>query len=555
MDSHPFRLLRNIGRTRQIVAVLLNHGFGDVVDRIGLRSAWQRWKCFIFRRPPAPIPRLKTVERVRLTLEALGPTFVKFGQVMSTRPDLVPADMLTELKKLQETVPPFSSEAAVQMLIAEFGKPPNELFAQFDHKPLAAGSLGQVHRARHFDGTPLAIKIRRPDVVRDVERDISLMQELAVLAERHIPETRIFDPVGLVNHFARTIRRELNFAREGRTMEEFSRLFHEDPALYVSRVYWEVTSDAVLSMEFIDGFRVDNPAALKGVPRTPPELAAEGARIYMRQAFEFGIFHGDPHPGNLRVLPDGRICLLDYGMVGLLDEPTRERLVDLLQAITAQDCESAVDVVLSLGEARGETDIPLLKVDMRDFIANYYGIELERIDVSRLFSDFMGILTTHQIRCPGSLMLLIRALVTLEGVGRGLDPEFNLARQLEPFVVQVVRERYEPKRVVDSILKDARNVMTSLHDLPVNMGRTLRRLADNDLEVHLEHRGLDHLTRELERASNRMVVGVIVAALIVASAMLVPAGSSTFWVSLPIYLLSTLLGMWLIYGIFRSGRL
>ncbi len=555
MESHPFRLLRNIGRTRQIVTVLLNHGFGDVVDRIGLRSVWQRWKCFLFRRKEPPAPRLKTVERVRLTLEALGPTFIKFGQVMSTRPDVVPPDMLTELKKLQETVPPFGPEKAVQVLQYEFEKSPSTLFAEFEAEPLAAGSLGQVHRARHFDGTPLAIKIRRPDVVRDVERDISLMQELALLLDRHVPESRIFDPIGLVNHFARTIRREMNFAREGRTMEEFSRLFQDDDILYVPRVYWDLTTEAVLTMEFVEGANINDRAALLKLPRSPAEIAGDGARIFMKQAFEFGMFHGDPHPGNIRILPNGRVCLLDYGMIGMLDEETREQLVDLLQAIANQNAEAAVDVVLRLGEPRGEIDMSLLKVDMRDFIANYYGVELERIDVSRLLSDFVGIMSTHHIRCPGSLMLLIRALVTLEGIGASLDPEFNLAGYLQPFVERLVKDRYQPRKMAERVFRDVRMLAGSLHDLPVHLGKTLKKLANDDLQVHLDHRGLDYLILELERASNRLVVGMVVAALILASAILIPAGTNTFWVSVPIYLLSSLLAMWLVYGIFRSGRL
>ena len=257
MESHPFRLLRNLGRTSEIVTVMLNHGFSDLVDRIGLRSVWYRSRRLFSRKPQEPIKHLKLVERIRLTLESLGPTYIKFGQVMSTRPDLVPPEMLAELKKLQESVPPFPSEAAVERLEAELGRPIAELFAMFDRTPLAAGSLGQVHRAMTFDGMQLAVKIRRPGAVRSVERDLALMHEIAVLIDRHITEARVFDPIGLVNHFARSIRRELNFAREGRTMDEFRRLFRQDATLYVPAVFWEFTTDAVLTMEYIDGMHVD----------------------------------------------------------------------------------------------------------------------------------------------------------------------------------------------------------------------------------------------------------------------------------------------------------
>ena len=555
MEANPFRLLRNIGRTSEIVTVLLNHGFGDLVDRIGLRNFWYRWRRSFSRNPPEPLRHLKQVERIRMALEKLGPTFIKFGQVMSTRPDLVPPGMLVELQKLQEGVPPFPSDEAVAQLEAELGQPVEKLFASFDRTPLAAGSLGQVHRATHFDGTPLAIKIRRPTAVRDVERDLLLMQELAILLESNIPESRIFDPIGLVNHFARSIRRELNFAREGRTMDEFRRLFRQDATLYVPQVYWELTTEAVLSMEYVDGLRIDELKLMVGARFTPEEIAANGARIFMKQAFEFGVFHGDPHPGNVRILRDGTLCLLDYGMIGMLDGKTREQLVDLLLAISQQDVDAAVRLVLQIGEIHREIDRPLLQIDMRDFVSNYYGVELERLNVGHILSDFVAILSNHGIRCPGSLMLLIRCLVTLEGVGRTLDPEFNLAAHLQPFVEKLVKDRYSPSRMAERMWSESQSLLGYAHDIPGHINRTLRKLSQDDLRIQLEHRNLDHFILELERSSNRLVVGMVIGSLIVASALIISRGSSTIWVTLPIFVISSLLAIWLVYGIFRSGRL
>lgn len=557
MEARPFRFLRNLGRSREIVGVLLNHGFGDLVDRVGIRDYWYRWRRMFSRKGqlPAPVPHLTTVERIRRTLEDLGPTFIKFGQVMSTRPDVVPPAMITELQRLQERVPPFPTEVAVAQLERELGRPLDQLYSEFDREPIAAGSLGQVHRAIHFNGMPLAVKIRRPDAVRDVERDVSLMMELAVLAERHIPEARVFDPIGLVNHFARTIRRELNFAREGRTMDEFRRLFRNDPTLYVPTVYWDLTTEAVLTMEYVEGLRIDQLHERAGQPHTSAELAAKGARIFMKQAFEFGVFHGDPHPGNIRVRPDGTICLLDYGMVGMLETKTREQLVDLFVAVSRQDVDSAVSIVLELGEVVRDIDLPLLQVDMRDFVANYYGVELERLNVGRMLSDFVAILSNHSIRCPGSLMLLIRALVTLEGVGRKLDPEFNMAGHLQPFVESLVQDRYHPGRIADRILRNAQELAMLAGEMPRHLATTLKKLSQDDLNVQLQHQNLDHFISEMERASNRLVVGIVVASLIVASALIISRGVNIIWITAPIYVISSLLAIWLIYGIFRSGRL
>ena len=572
MESHPFRLLRNLGRTSEIVTVLLNHGFSDLVDRIGLRTVWYRSRGLFLRKKLEPARHVKMVERVRLTLESLGPTYIKFGQVMSTRPDLVPQEMLVELKKLQENVPPFSSAEAVQRLEEELGRLVSELFASFEKVPLAAGSLGQVHRAVHFDGTPLAVKIRRPGAVRNIERDLALMHEIAVLIDRHIAEARIFDPVGLVNHFARTIRREVNFAREGRTMDEFRRLFRQDATLYVPTVYWDLTTEAVLTMEYIEGYKIDElaerariavlpaPSAAEGAvpvstPVEPASVAANGARIFMKQAFEFGVFHGDPHPGNIRIRPDGTICMLDYGMIGMLDGATREQLIDLLVAISQQNVDSAVKLVLEIGESYREIDRPLLQIDMRDFIANYYGIPLERMNVGRLLSDFVAILSNHGIRCPGSLMLLIRALVTLEGIGRQLDPEFNLATHLQPFVERMVKQRYQPSRIAERLYDESRKMLELAHEMPGYLNDTMKKISQNELRIHLDHRNLDHFILEMERSSNRLVVGMVVSALIMASALILAGKVSSVWISVPIYISSSLLAIWLIFGIFRSGRL
>lgn len=555
MESHPLRLLRNLGRSREIAAVLLKFGFGDVLARLGVHSVWRRWRRWVSRRPTVELPQLTVYERVRLSLEALGPTFIKFGQVMSTRPDLIPPAMIAELQKLQEGVPPFPSADAIRLVEQEIERSVHEAFAKFDPEPLAAGSLAQVHRAWHHDGTPLAIKIRRPNVVRDVERDLSLMQELAVLLERHIPESRVFDPTGLVSHFARTVRRELNFAREGRTMQEFARLFRRDSSLYVAKVYPELTTEAVLTMEFVDGLRVDEPYNPDLWPCQPADVAIRGARIFMKMSFEYGVFHGDPHPGNLRIRPDGAICLLDYGMVGMLDDETREHLVDLFVAVAQQDVDTLVRVVLELGQPFREVDRPLLKVDMRDFIANYYGVELERIHVGHMLSDFVSILGQHGIRCPGSLTLLIRALVTLEGIGRLLDPSFNLAGHLQPFVEQLVEERYRPGAMADRLIRETRALAVMAREIPGHATTVLRRIAENDLQIQLDHKGLDHFTVELERSSNRLVVGVVMASLILASALLMRSGTDPLWLTVPIFAVSSLLGIWLIYGIFRSGRL
>jgi len=535
--------------------VLVKHGFGDVVERLHV-DPYVRWgRRVILRQRNLPDHRESRGRRVRRALEDLGPTFVKFGQVLSTRPDLIPADVIAELSRLQEHVRSFSSEKVFETLETEFGRPVGELFAEFDTQPLASGSLGQVHQARSHNGRKLAVKIRRPNVVREVERDLSLMAELALLIQRHIPEADVFDPVGLVNHFTRTIRRELNFSREGRTIEEFSRLFRHDATLCVPHVEWELTSEAVLTMDFVEGCRIDDRLALDAIGIARSDLAANGARIFMKMVFEIGMFHGDPHPGNIRVLPDGTIGLLDYGMVGSLDDEKRELLVDLFLAITQNNVNRAVELIQLIGQPFRPIDAPLLRADVRDFVENYYGAPLERLKVGRMLSDFVAVLLNHGIRCPADLMLLIRALVTLEGVGRELDPAFNLAEHMAPFMQKVVAERYNVRRIVDRVFDESRTFAGLARDVPRYIGRSLEKLSKDELKVQFEHTGLDRLMTELDRSSNRVVIGVVVSSLIISSSLALRAGVESFWFIFAFFVLSSFLGLWLIYGVFRSGRL
>jgi ubiquinone biosynthesis protein len=549
----PFRLFRSLGRSRQIATVLLNHGFGDLMDRLGL-ARYVRWGTRLFRRRPEQRPELTTARRIRLALQDLGPTYIKFGQVISTRPDILPADLIEELSQLQEAVPPFSSDVAVQLVEAELGKPVGELFAEFDRTPLAAGSLAQVHRAVHRDGTVLAVKVRRPDVIRGVERDLTLMQDLATLAERHLPETRPFDPVGLVNQFSRTIRREMNFRREGRSIQEFRHLFRGDATLYVPEVYEELSSEGVLTMEHINGCRADDRLAISRLEVPVAKIASNGANIFMKMAFELGVFHGDPHPGNIRIRPDGTVALLDWGMVGFLEPSKRDQLVDLFMAVVRNDVPRVVEVMQLLAQPVEPIDAVLLRTDVHEFVANYYGCSLEQLRVGRMLSDFVALIGRHNLRCPPDLMLLVRAIVTLEGVGRSLLPEFNLAEELAPFVERLIRRRYNPRQIADRAWNEFTGLAGAVHSIPGQLSKALQRIGSDNMRVQLDHRGLDRLITEFDRSSNRVVVGVVTSAILLSSAIVLRGGGS-LWINVPAFLLSGFLGIWLIYGILRSGRL
>ncbi len=554
MDARPLRLIRNFGRMGHIASVLLNHGFGDLVERLQL-GPYLRWgQRVILRRRHVASP-LSRAQRIRRALEELGPTFIKFGQVLSTRPDIIPHDVLAELKHLRENVPPFDSKVALQILATELEQPVEQAFRRFDVIPTAGGSLAQVHRAQHHDGRELAVKIMRPGAADDVERDLELMSEFAMQLVKYVPEAEAFDPAGLVLHFSRTIRREMDLTREARTLIQFQRLFRDDATLYVPRGITELSTRNVLTMEFVSGLRVDDLDGLRSAGLSPDAIAANGARIFLKQAFQLGVFHSDPHPGNIRVLSDGSLCLLDFGMIGILDEELRNLLVDLLQAVITRDLSNAVRLIKSMSPSKHDIDVSLLKADLRDFIDTYYGLTLTEIDVGNLLSDFVGIITSHGIRCPGDLLLLTRALVTLEGVGKSLSPQFNVAEVLQPFLEELIRKKYSPRRVAGQVIQEATDLFNLCRSLPGALSEVLDKLKQDQLKLEVEHKRLDRLITEVDRSSNRIVISLILASLIVASSLVLKSESDSFWISVPIYALSSFLGIWLIYGVFRSGRL
>lgn len=533
--------------------VLVNYGFGDVLERMGLLR-YMRWRRRRVQHRE-PLQGLTTAQRLRMALEELGPTFIKFGQVVSTRPDLVPANVIEELSKLQEKVPPFPSSSAIEVIEKQFGRKLDEIFSEFDETPVAAASLAQVHRAVLKDGREVAVKVRRPNVSRDVERDLALMAELAIGMDRHIAEMRVFDPIGLYQHFARTIRRELDFRREARTIEEFRRMFRDEPGIKIPAVIDELTCDCVLTMEYIRGIRPDDSEKLTACRLPRRDLAERGAIAFMRQAFEFGVFHGDPHPGNLRVMTDGKLAMLDFGMVGRLDQEKRDQMLDMFLAVVKHDVATAVNVVQRIGHPREQVDVALLTADVRDFIDTHYGLSLEQLKMGRMLSDFTLLLSNHGLRCPADLMLLIRALVTLEGVGRAIDPTFNLATVFAPFVEKLVRRRYDPRELAKRAADDLMRLMRTAHDLPLNLNETLIKVKEDQLHVHLEHTGLSHFITDFDRSSNRIAAAMVISSLIVASALIIRGGSASPWLTVPIFIASGFLGIFLIYGILRSGWL
>ncbi|BDV43888.1 ubiquinone biosynthesis protein UbiB [Geotalea uraniireducens] len=553
------RNIRSLRRYRQIIRVLIKYGFEHVLELMGLSQMVARGRK-LFRRPEPALAFLSPAERMRLALEELGPTFVKLGQILSTRPDVIPRTFIHEFAKLQDRVPSFPFEGVREQVLAELERDAEECFSFIDPEPLAAASIAQVHRARLLSGDEVVIKVRRPGVVELVETDIDAMMGLAILADRHLPGSDIYDPVGLVKEFARTIRREMDFSREGHTIEKFAENFAGDPTLYFPKVYWDYTARGVLTLEYIDGIKVSDLPALEAAGLDRQLIARRGADAFLQMVLNHGFFHGDPHPGNVLILPDNIICLLDYGMVGRLDNQLKGYLTDILLAIVQRDVDEVISLLLYSGEIADTLDTRALRRDLSSFIDSYYELPLQEIEVGRMLLEFLEIITTYHIKFQPDLMLLAKALVAIEGMGRELDPSFDMVEHLRPFMQKALRDRFSPRQLFRDMGGNVMSYITLARNLPRDLKEFINRVNRNKFKIDLEHRGLDRALRDFDRSINRLSSSLIVAALIVGSSIVMQTDKGPKLLDFPVfaflgYTIAGLIGFWWVIAIIRSGRL
>jgi len=554
------RSIRSIRRYLNIVRVLSTYGFDQALEMLGLADMLVRSRRLLRRTNSPDLARLSAAERMRLALEELGPTFVKLGQLLSTRPDVIPHAFVHEFEKLQDDVPSFPFEDVTDQLVRELGGPVESFFAEIDPDPLAAASIAQVHRARLISGEDVVIKVRRPGIVELVESDISALMSLARLAERHIPGSEIYDPVGLVREFARTIRREMDFSREGHTIEKFRDNFAQTSWMYFPTVYWEQSARGVLTMEYVDGIKVTDRERFDQLGVDRRLIARRGADAFLEMVLSHGFFHGDLHPGNVLILPDNVICLLDYGIVGRLDEGLKTFLTDILYAIVNRDMDEVVSLLLFAGDISDNLDIRALKRDLSNFIDGYYEIPLKEIEVGRMLMEFIEIITLYNIRIQPDLMLLAKSLVLIESMGRSLNPAFNMVEHLRPVIDKALRRKYSPRSVSRDLNKILFSYLNLARNLPRDLKEFINRINRNKFKIDLEHRGLDKFTADFDRSINRLSISLILSAMIIGSSIIMQTDKGPQLFGFPVlaftgYTTAGLIGLWLVYAIIRSGRM
>lgn len=549
------RRYKHIKRYREIVNILLKHGFGHVLHQLGLAEFLSvPWRV-LFKRDPVT-DRFSMPQRVRLILEELGPTFIKIGQIMSTRPDLLPPEYIRELEKLQDRVPPFDFDAVKQQIEKELGQTLEELFVEFDPVPLAAASIGQVHRAVLPGGQRAVVKVRRPGIEKVIDIDLEILYDVARFLESRSSWAELYSFVDTVAEFDRTLHDELDYKIEGRNTDTFRKNFAGDDDVIIPVVYWEYSTGKVLTMEYVPGVKLNDLQEIKRLGLDRQALAGNVARAVFKQILIDGFFHGDPHPGNLAALPGEKIVFMDFGMVGFLNEGTKNRIGSLMIALVSKNADAVMKAVMNLGVVPRSVDKKLLRRDIDLMQRKYYDVPLSQISLGKAFNDIMGVAFKYRIRVPAEFALLVKALITLEGVAGELDPELSIVKVAEPFGKRLLMERISLQTLTRSAVKSLQELGDILSLLPKQVSEVLDLAAGGDLEVKHRFPQVDEVLVRVNKMTNRLAFSIVITGLIVGSAFLVRGGSILSGQA-PVaevgFLVAGLLGFWFLVSILRSG--
>ncbi len=554
-------IMRELPRLHEIASVFIRHGLGDFVHRIGIASLLERAGAMLTRNSVADSVTLHPAERMRMALEELGPTFVKLGQVMATRVDLFPPRWIAEFEKLHADVPAVPFEALLPELERALGRSPFDVFRDIDKSAHGAASIAQVHRAKLADGTPVVLKVRRPGVRETIDADLRLLRRVAELIESEIPEARRYHPSEIAEQFARSLEREADFVTETRNIERFAKNFEGDPVIVIPRIYPEWTSDVLLVQEHVDGIPATDLAAVESAGLDRKLLAARGVDGFLKMILIDGFFHADPHPGNVFYLPGNRLVLIDFGMVGRLSPQRRAQVIDLLGGLARMAEEPMIEVLLEwAGDAY--VDEAKLATDINDMVFDYEGMPLKDIRVGNVIRQFAAIVRAHSIVLPSDLSLMFKTLITLEGLGRQYDPDFHIINHLAPLVRGALAERYQPTELVQRGRRALSEFASVIGGVPRDLARFLREARRGKTRIDLDLKRLDSFGRQLDRTLDRVAVGILTASLVIGSAIVLTVRDGPVFLGIPVlpalgllgYVLAFLNSLWIVYGIWRSGR-
>lgn len=546
----------DLGRVQTLAAILVRYGFGDLVSRFGLTQALARAGRVVPLGHLEELAALPAHVRVRRAMEEMGPSFVKLGQVLATRVDLFPPEWIAEFSRLQNAVPAVSFDAIRAEVSEALGATPESAFLWLDPEPLAAASIAQVHRARLHDGREVVAKVRRPGIRPIIEADLRLLQQLAKMIETKFPDLRRFHPVGVVRQFKASLMRELDLVAECRHAERIAASFEDDDRIVVPAVHWAYTRERMNVQDFVDGLPIADLAALDAAGVDRRKIARTGAQVVLKMMLEDGFFHADPHPGNVFVLPGERIAVIDFGMVGRLSHARRTEVVSLLFGLVEHDPERVTEVLLDWTE-RPDVDEAQLTIDIDAFVDQYHGVPLGQLDLAGMLLEVTALLRSHRLALPPDLALLIKVFLTLEGLGRSLDPDFDMARQAQPFLHRAMAAQLGPGAVARRGARALADTAGLLATLPRELRRLLRGMRGG-ARLHMQVDELREFSRQVAHSANRLAGSMVIAALIVGSSIAMTVEGGPALLGLPLFGLlgfigAALAGIWLLWSIFRSG--
>ncbi len=545
---------RNIKRYRKIVEVLIKHGFGYLIETLDLQQ-YVPLKKRIKKINSSKSTEESRAIRLRKVLEELGPTYIKLGQLLSTRPDLIPRKFVDELEKLQDQVPPMSFDDVMMQINQELSLEKQDLFEEISPQPLASASIGQVHQAVLKTGEEVVIKIQRQNIQQTISSDLDIISNLAGILKNRVFSDDFIDPVEIIDNFSNMIKQELDYQNEARNMRKFYTNFSQKDQIIIPNIFWDLTTKRVFTMEFIEGEKINN----LDQKAENKELAEIISRAFMKQIMDDGFFHADPHPGNFIITQDQKVALIDFGLVGQLSKSDRERVANLFINLVKKDIEAFVDDLLNLGMLTKEIDIRSLKRDFYRLLDDYYGITLEEVDLSIIMNRLLDLTFKYKIKLPIEFILLIKSLVTIEGVVAKIDPKFNILEVADPFAYEIIKKRLSPQRLTKDFIDKVQETSKYLTDIPEELHKIFKLIQEDKLEINFHHLGINPLISKLDIITNRLSISLIISALVIGSSLVMLTEKGPSFLGFPIvgisgYLVAMILGIWLVISILRSGR-
>jgi ubiquinone biosynthesis protein len=550
-----FKVLR---RYRQIISVLVKYGFQDIVADAGISLRARIIERFLSASTVENIHHYNKWERIRMAVEELGTTYIKFAQILSNRPDVIPVALVTEFEKLQTHVPPFPGIEARKIIEEEIGQPIDDVFLQFDEKPFASASIAQVHMAKLKDGSRVVLKVRRPDIQEKIELDIVIMKYMAGKMEAHHIMDKL-DPQGIVRVFEAAIHKELDLTHEGYNLQRFACNFANSPTVVVPKYYPQYTTRKLLTMEFIDGVHPYDKDGIARIRDDPHELAKNGMFALFQQIFEHGFFHADPHPGNLFALPGNQVCFIDFGMMGTVLKTDIEFFADVVYGITSKDSKTLIWGLKNMAMSQNFEGNKSFEYEVEDLINDYHSLPPDKVNMSELFTRLLDFVNKYNIRMPADYFLLTKAIMTIEGVGHKMDPGLNIIEELTPHINKTIRSEFNIINILKRVLGSARDSISLIESLPRDIRDIIGKVKKGELKVSIEHEGLEDITHKIDLASNRIAAGFIIGCILMASSILIAVSFPPLYKKISVpgglgFILANVLGLRMLFLIFTSKK-